>query len=94
MRRNREGKHTHLQGKHLHKWLKEAYLEENSTAPPNPNRCIKLVDMIQFMWETRSTPMELLFNMLVTYYKGICGCSGDWDAIGSLEGGGGGDQHL
>ena len=42
---------------------------KTSTAPPNPNRWLKLVELIQFMWENEFIPTELGWTMLVIIQK-------------------------
>ena len=66
---NREGGHTHLWEEHLQQWLKEANPEKISIVPPNPTWCIKLLEIIQSMWETGSIPAELGWTLLVLIPK-------------------------
>ena len=40
--------------RNIQHWLREEYPAETSTVLPNPTRWIKLVEIIQFMWETGS----------------------------------------
>ena len=66
MRRNRAGGDTHLWTEHLQKFPMEEYTAETSTDPPtNPTQWIKLVEIIKFMWETRSNPTKLGLAILV-----------------------------
>ena len=69
MRRNRASGHTHLWTEHLQAWLGETYPAETSTEPPNPTRWLKLVELIQFMWENRYIPTKLGWTMLVLIPK-------------------------
>ena len=81
LRRNRSGGHTHLRAEHLQQCIREEYPSETSTAPLKPNRKIKLVEIIQFMWETRFIPTELGWNVLVLIPK----VNADTRGIGLLE---------
>ena len=65
LRRNRAGNHTHLQEEHIQNWLRDSYPEETYTDPPNPDRRIKLLGIIKFMWDTWSILTELGWNVLV-----------------------------
>ena len=49
--------------------LREAYPEETSTVPPKRAWWVKLVDIIQFMWETGSILTKLGWNVLVLIPK-------------------------
>ena len=69
MGRNRAGRHTHIQEEHLQQCLREAYPEETSTVLPKRAWWVKLVDIIQFMWETGSILTKLGWNVLVLIPK-------------------------
>ena len=81
LRRNSSGSHTHLRAEHLQQLLIEAYSEETYNDPPNPTWWVKLSEIIQSMWDTRSIPTELGCTMLVLITKGNTGTQG----IGMLE---------
>ena len=40
-------------------WMRKAYLDKEPTSPPNPAKWMKLLGLIQFMWEHRTIPIEL-----------------------------------
>ena len=63
--RNRIYNHIHMWLGHLYACLRESYPEETSTVPPKPTICLKLVEIIYFMWETKSIPAELVCTVLV-----------------------------
>ena len=50
--------------------MREAYPTKTSTAAPNPTHWMKLVELIQFMWENENVPTELGWNVLVIISKG------------------------
>ena len=59
----------------------EANLEKDSVSPPNPYLWLKLVYLIQSMWENGSIPTELGWDVLVIIPKG----NEDTQGIGLLE---------
>ena len=65
MRRNKARSHTHLQEEHLQAWLREAYPAETFTVPPKPTPWLKIVEINQFMWDTRSIPKDLGWTLMV-----------------------------
>ena len=67
MRVNRAGGHTQLQAKHFKMCLRESYPEKEATASP---KLMKLVEMVQFMWERRTIPAELGWTILILISKG------------------------
>ena len=81
MKCNSAGGHTHPHTEHLHQWLREAYSAYTSSISPNPTRWIKLLEIIQFMWETGYIPTELGWTVLVISTKGNAYTPG----IGLLE---------
>ena len=48
-RLNKVGGHTHLISEHFKKWLREAYLMEETSYPQKTERCRNLVDLTQYM---------------------------------------------
>ena len=62
-------KHNHTWAEYVYQWLMESYKSENSNVPPNPNRWIKLVEIIQFLWETWYIPTEIGWTLLVLIPK-------------------------
>ena len=69
MRRNRTVGHTHIWAEHLKLCIREAYPAENSNAPHKPTPRIRLLEIIQFMWENGSILTELGWTVLVLISK-------------------------
>ena len=40
----------HLRAKHFKTSLWEAYPSNKATTPPKPNKWMKVMDLVQFMW--------------------------------------------
>ena len=59
---NNDGGHTHLR-KNLQRWLREAYLVRKLITP-NPARWEKLVELVQYMWESSMLMTELRWTIL------------------------------
>ena len=91
LRNNRAGGHTLLREEQLQAWLREAYPAKTLTSTPNPNRWLKLVDLIQFIWYNGSIPMELGCNGLVKIPRVNADTGGGIYVGGFVEDGGGGD---
>ena len=81
LRLKRAGVHMHLRAEHFKTWLRKAYPANEATAPPNPAKWMKLVDLVQFMWEHITIPTELVWKILVLTSKGNTHTRG----IGLLE---------
>ena len=69
MRMNRKGGHTHLLENHFKTWLREAYLEKEETSLPKPEKWMKLVDMVHFMWDHGTIPTGMVFIILILIPK-------------------------
>ena len=69
LKRNKARGHTHIQSEHLQGWLQGEYPVMESTTP-NPDRWGNLVGLVQHMWESRTLPAELSWNILVLISKG------------------------
>ena len=61
----------HLQAKHFQKCLREAYPEREPPTPPsNPAKWMKLVELVQLMWENETSPTHMGCTILVLIPKG------------------------
>ena len=65
LRVNREGSHTHLKDKHFKTWLREAYQEKEETTLPKTSKWMKLMELVQFMWEHGNIPEDLVWTILI-----------------------------
>ena len=81
LRLKRAGVHMHLRAEHFKTWLRKAYPKIEATAPPNPDKWMKLVELVQFVWEHRTIPEELGWKILILTPKG----NTDIQVIGILE---------
>ena len=55
----------HIWAEHLKTWLREAYLEKETTPPPKPLKFMKLVELVQFMWEQVTIPTDMGWKILI-----------------------------
>ena len=65
---------------------------KTSTTTPNPTRWLKLVELIEFMWENWSLPTKQV-GRVGTNSKGLRKYLRDRAVGGHVEGGGGGDRY-
>ena len=66
LRVNTTGGHKHLQAKHFNMCLQKAYPEKDATPPPPKSvKWMKLVEMVQFMWNHGTIPAELGWMILI-----------------------------
>ena len=70
MRPLKAGVYTYLCTEHFKQWLQEACLRENSKTPPQTERWMCLLDIVQHMWHTGDITRWLGWTILVLIPKG------------------------
>ena len=82
LRLKRTGGHMHLWVKHFNMWLREEYPQKEASAPtPKPEKWMKLVELVQFMWDHGTIPAKMVWTILILIPKG----NTDNQGIGILE---------